>query len=305
MDIVTETNFRDLNLLARGKVRDVYTIDERHLLIVASDRISAFDCVLPTPIRRKGEILTGISRFWFEKLSEIGISHHLLTTEVAEMPNVIQKYADILRGRSMFVKRTKVFPVECVVRGYLSGSGWKDYQATGAVCGHRLPPNLRESEKLPETLFTPSTKAASGHDENISVAEMEKIIGAQNTSKLKDLSLRIYNFAANFALQKKIIIADTKFEFGVDESGEIILVDEVLTPDSSRFWTAENYQAGKPQPSFDKQFVRDYLETLAWNKKPPAPALPPEIAAATTRKYIEAYEKLTVEKSKEKKEKSV
>lgn len=291
--IVSETNFPDLKLAARGKVRDVYEIDERHLLIVATDRLSAFDCILPTPIERKGEVLTAISRFWFSKLEQIGISHHLLTTEIEEMPEAIQKYADILRGRSMLVKRTKVFPVECVARGYLSGSGWKDYLASGEICGHKLPPNLLESEKLPEPIFTPATKAASGHDENISEAKMTEIIGEENTERLKNLTHRIYNFAADFAAARGIILADTKFEFGLDENGETILIDEVLTPDSSRFWAAETYEPGKPQPSFDKQFVRDYLETLNWNKQPPAPALPPEIAAATAAKYAEAYKLLT------------
>ncbi|MDQ4122156.1 MAG: phosphoribosylaminoimidazolesuccinocarboxamide synthase [Acidobacteriota bacterium] len=291
--LVSETNLPDLKLAARGKVRDVYELDDKHLLIVATDRISAFDCILPTPIARKGEVLTAISRFWFGKLEQIGISHHLVTTEIERMPDQIKKYDETLRGRSTLVNRTKVFPVECVARGYLSGSGWKDYLATGEICGHKLPPNLRESEKLPEPIFTPATKAASGHDENISEARMREIIGSENTKRLKNLTLEIYNFAADLAAQRGIIVADTKFEFGLDENEEIILIDEVLTPDSSRFWAAELYEAGKPQPSFDKQFVRDYLETLNWNKQPPAPALPPEIAAATTAKYIEAFKLLT------------
>lgn len=291
--LVSETDFPDFRLAARGKVRDVYVIDERHLLIVATDRISAFDCILPTPIERKGEVLTAISRFWFGKLEQIGVSHHLVTTEIEEMPQAVKKYSETLRGRSMFVKRTKVFPVECVARGYLSGSGWKDYLATGEICGHKLPPNLRESEKLPTPIFTPATKAASGHDENISEAGMSEIIGAENTQLLKNQTLEIYNFAADFARTRGIILADTKFEFGIDDNGEIILIDEVLTPDSSRFWAAETYQTGKSQPSFDKQFVRDYLETLAWNKQPPAPALPEAIAAATTERYLKAYEILS------------
>lgn len=290
---VSETNFPDLNLLARGKVRDVYAVDDERLLIVATDRISAFDCILPTPIDRKGEILTQISKFWFERLSEIGVKHHLLTTDIEQMPENLQQYAGLLRGRSMLVKKTVVFPVECVVRGYLSGSGWKDYQKTGEVCGHVLPAGLRESEKLPEIIFTPATKAATGHDENISEAEMTEIVGETTTAVLKNLSLKIYNFAAEFAAARGIILADTKFEFGTNENGEIILIDEVLTPDSSRFWAIEDYQIGKSQASFDKQFVRDYLETLEWDKTPPAPPLPSEIVAATSQKYLEAYQILT------------
>ncbi len=291
--VIQNTNLAGLSLIQRGKVRDVYAVDDEHLLIVATDRISAFDCILPTAIPRKGEILTQISRFWFEKLSEISVSHHLITTEIDEMPEVVRQNSDVVRGRSMFVKRTKVFPVECVVRGYLSGSGWKDYRQNGEVCGHKLPENLRESEKLPQILFTPATKAETGHDENISEKQMEGIVGAEATQKLRDLSLRIYEFAADFALPRGIIIADTKFEFGIDKNGEIILIDEVLTPDSSRFWTAEKYEAGKSQPSFDKQFVRDYLETLDWDKTPPAPELPPEIADATAERYLQAYKTLT------------
>lgn len=294
--IVSKTNFPDLKLIARGKVRDVYELDERRLLFVATDRLSAFDCVLPTPIKRKGEVLTAISHFWFGKLQEIGVSHHLITAEIEEMPDAVGKYSEILRGRSMMVKRASVFPVECVVRGYLSGSGWKDYQTTGEVCGHKLPDNLKEAEKLPTPIFTPATKAASGHDENISEQQMGVIVGAENTEKLKNLTLRIYNYASELALARGIILADTKFEFGIDENGETILVDEVLTPDSSRFWAAESYQPGRSQPSFDKQFVRDYLETLDWNKQPPAPVLPESVAAATSERYLRAYEILTGDK---------
>jgi phosphoribosylaminoimidazole-succinocarboxamide synthase len=291
--IVVQTQLADFRLVQRGKVRDVYEIDENHLLLVATDRISAFDCVMPTPIPRKGEVLTNISKFWFDKLNEFNIKNHLITTEIKEMPQTLQKYADELNGRSMLVKKSRVFPVECVVRGYLSGSGWKDYLKTGEICGHSLPANLKESERLPQTIFTPATKAVSEHDQNISLKQMEDIVGVEITNKLKDLSLQIYQFATDFALTKGIIIADTKFEFGLDENDEILLVDEVLTPDSSRFWAAEKYQAGKSQPSFDKQFVRDYLETLDWNKQPPAPALPAEIVKATTNKYLEAYKLLT------------
>ena len=297
-DMVVEMNFPDLKLLARGKVRDVYEIDQERLLIVATDRISAFDCVLPTPIPNKGSVLTDISKFWFGKLGEIGVSHHLITTQVEEMPEAVQQYADVLRNRSMLVRRTTVFPVECVVRGYLSGSGWKDYLRTGAICGHRLTANLRESDKLPEPIFTPATKAATGHDENISEAQAAEIIGATAVQTLKDLSIKIYNFAGDYARARGIILADTKFEFGTNRAGEIILIDEVLTPDSSRFWAADAYEPGKPQPSFDKQFVRDYLETLDWNKQPPAPALPTEIASATGEKYLAAYQILTGENIK-------
>ena len=292
---VTETTFPDLPLFQRGKVRDVYEIGEDRLLIVATDRISAFDCILSSPIPRKGEVLTQISRFWFEKLAAIGVSHHLLTTEVTEMPVFLEKYKENLNKRSSLVKKTKVFPVECVVRGYISGSGWKDYLKTGEICGHKLPSNLLESDKLSQPLFTPATKAATGHDENISEAQMSGIVGEEMTRKLKQLALQIYQFAADFALSRGIIIADTKFEFGMDERGEILVVDEVLTPDSSRFWSAEKYEAGKSQPSFDKQFVRDYLETLDWNKQPPAPALPDEIIAATSKSYLQAYKILTGE----------
>lgn len=290
---VLQTDLAELNLIHRGKVRDVYAVDENRLLIVATDRISAFDCISPTPIPRKGEILTQISRFWFGKLAEIGISNHLITTEIEEMPDVIRQNSDVLRNRSMFVKKTEIFPIECVVRGYLSGSGWKDYQKTGEVCGHKLPANLRESEKLPEPIFTPATKAREGHDENISIAQTEKIIGAETTEKLKHLSVKIYNFACEFALPKGIILADTKFEFGIAGDGNILLADEVLTPDSSRFWDAEKYAAGQAQASFDKQFVRDYLETLDWNKQPPAPELPANIVSATTARYLQAFQLLT------------
>jgi phosphoribosylaminoimidazole-succinocarboxamide synthase len=285
---VLETSLSDLQLMRRGKVRDVYNVDDDHLLIVATDRISAFDCVLPTPIARKGEVLTALSRFWFERLGHI-VSNHLITTEVEEMPDILRRHKETLQGRSMLVRRTDVFPIECVVRGYLVGSGWKDYLRTGEVCGHRLPVGLRESDQLPEPIFTPSTKAEEGHDENISEERVREIIGEEVTTTLREISLRLYTEASEFARTRGIIIADTKFEFGRGKDGQIILIDEVLTPDSSRFWPAEQYEAGKSQPSFDKQFVRDYLETLRWNKMPPAPPLPPEIAQATTERYVEAY----------------
>jgi phosphoribosylaminoimidazole-succinocarboxamide synthase len=285
---VLETSLSDLQLMRRGKVRDVYIVDDDHLLIVATDRISAFDCVLPTPIARKGEVLTALSRFWFERLGHI-VSNHLVTTEIEEMPEVIRRHNETLQGRSMLVRRTNVFPIECVVRGYLVGSGWKDYLRTGEVCGHRLRAGLRESDQLPEPIFTPSTKAEEGHDENISEERMREIIGEEVTTNLREISLRLYTEASEYARTRGIIIADTKFEFGRGKDGQIILIDEVLTPDSSRFWPADQYEAGKSQPSFDKQFVRDYLETLDWNKMPPAPPLPPEIASATTERYVEAY----------------
>lgn len=292
---VVETTLADLKLVRRGKVRDVYAVDEDRLLIVATDRISAFDSVSPTPIERKGEVLTALSRFWFAKLGHV-VPNHLLTTNVDEMPDVVRGHASELRGRSMLVRRTEVFPVECVVRGYLSGSGWKDYQRTGQVCGHQLPTGLRDSEKLAAPIFTPATKAESGHDENISEQQMASIVGSEVTELLRDVSLRIYQEASDYARSRGIIIADTKFEFGRDRDSRIILIDEVLTPDSSRFWPVNSYEVGKSQASFDKQYVRDYLESIKWDKQPPAPILPPEVAAATTARYLEAYELLVGEK---------
>jgi phosphoribosylaminoimidazole-succinocarboxamide synthase len=291
---VVETTLADLKLLRRGKVRDVYEVDDDRLLIVATDRISAFDSVSPTPIERKGEVLTALSRFWFAKLGHI-VPHHLISTNIDEMPDVIRRHATELRGRSMLVRRTEVFPVECVVRGYLSGSGWKDYQRTGQVCGHQLPAGLRDSEQLAAPIFTPATKAETGHDENISEQEMAAIVGTEATDFLRDVSLRLYQEASNYARERNIIIADTKFEFGRDRDGQIILIDEVLTPDSSRFWPVDSYEVGKSQASFDKQYVRDYLERINWDKQPPAPTLPPEVAAATTARYLEAYELLVGE----------
>jgi phosphoribosylaminoimidazole-succinocarboxamide synthase len=291
---VIETALSDLQLVRRGKVRDVYAIDEERLLIVATDRISAFDCVLPTPIERKGEVLTALSRFWFARLAHI-VPNHLLTTEIDDMPAVVRGHVGELGGRSMLVRRTEVFPVECVVRGYLSGSGWKDYQRTGEVCGHKLPADLRESEQLGEPIFTPATKAETGHDENISEQRMAEIVGRETTDFLRDVSLRLYREASDYARGRGIIIADTKFEFGRDRRGRIILIDELLTPDSSRFWPADSYQVGKSQPSFDKQYVRDYLEGLDWNKQQPAPELPPEVAQATTARYLEAHQLLVGE----------
>lgn len=288
---VSETLIPGLDLIHRGKVRDVYKVDDATYLLVATDRLSAFDCILPTPIERKGEVLTQISAFWFEKLAGV-TRNHLITHDTDGMPEPIRSVKE-LRGRSMLVRKTSVFPVECVVRGYLEGSGWKDYQATGEVCGHRLPAGMKQCDQLPEPLFTPATKAASGHDENIDEERFAEIIGADAAAYLKTTALAIYKTASEYAAGRGIIIADTKFEFGADENGEILLIDEVLTPDSSRFWSADTYEPGHAQPSFDKQFVREYLETLDWNKQPPAPPLPPDIAAATTARYLEAYRLLT------------
>jgi phosphoribosylaminoimidazole-succinocarboxamide synthase len=271
-------------------VRDVYALEDK-LLVVATDRISAFDVVLPSAIPCKGAVLTELSLFWFDFLKET-ISNHLITTDVDNYPPPLDRYRDQLRGRSMLVTRAEVFPVECVARGYLAGSGWKDYQKTGEVCGVRLPKGLVESERLHEPIFTPATKAETGHDINISESEMADLIGEGTTKRLKDLTLAVYRLAAEYADEQGIIIADTKFEFGVKE-GEIILVDEALTPDSSRFWPKESYQPGRGQQSFDKQFVRDYLETLDWNKQPPGPELPVAVVERTTEKYLEAYRLLT------------
>lgn len=288
---ISETIFNDLPLLHRGKVRDVYQISDTELLLVATDRISAFDCILPTPIYKKGEVLTALSAFWFEKLGHL-TDHHLITADFDKMPDAVRRHAE-LRGRSMLVRKTTVFPVECVVRGYLEGSGWKDYKATGKICGHELPPGLVQCDRLHKPIFTPATKAKTGHDENISQLEFVKIVGHDTAAELKALSLAIYKEAAEYALTRGIIIADTKFEFGTDEKGNILLIDEVLTPDSSRFWSAAAYKPGGPQPSFDKQFVREYLETLDWDKQPPAPELPDVVAAATSDRYLQAYKLLT------------
>ena len=292
---VVETTFADLKLVRRGKVRDVYAVDEDRLLIVATDRISAFDSVSPTPIERKGEVLTALSSFWFAKLGHI-VPNHLLTTNIDEMPEVVRGHIRELRGRSTLVRRAEVFPVECVVRGYLSGSGWKDYQRTGQVCGHQLPSGLRDSEQLTAPIFTPATKAETGHDENISEQQMAAIVGSEVTEFLREVSLRLYQEASAYARGRGIIIADTKFEFGRGRDGQIILIDEVLTPDSSRFWPLDSYEVGKSQASFDKQYVRDYFERINWDKQPPAPSLPPEVASATTARYLEAYELMVGEK---------
>jgi len=289
--VLLQTDFPDLQLHASGKVRDVYQLDAERLLFVATDRISAFDYVLATGIPHKGHVLSQISLFWFDFLSDI-VPNHLITADVNRYPQMLHKYADQLRGRSMVVQRAKMFPVECVVRGYISGSAWKEYKATGKVCGIELPAGLRESEALPQPIFTPSTKAASGHDENISFTKICEIVGTEAASTLRDLTLHIYKKAADYARQRGIIIADTKFEFGRTAKG-ITLSDEVLTPDSSRFWPADTYAPSRPQESYDKQYVRDYLEEIRWNKQPPAPALPAEVALRTSEKYLDAYLQIT------------
>jgi len=295
--IVLETHLGSLPLTARGKVRDIYALSADQLLFVASDRISAFDHVLGSGIPFKGKILTRLSLFWFDLLKPI-VPNHLLTADTAHFPPELEPFLDQLEGRSMLVKRAKMFPVECVVRGYLSGSGWKDYQQTGSVCGIKLPAGLRESDRLPEPIFTPAAKInTGGHDENISYETVEKTIGESYADALRTLTLRIYEKASEHAASKGLILADTKFEFGLvaDESGndQIVLADEVLTPDSSRYWPADSYNPGGPQPSFDKQFVRDYLESIHWNKQAPAPALPHEVVIRTSEKYLEAYRSLT------------
>jgi phosphoribosylaminoimidazole-succinocarboxamide synthase len=284
--ILLQTDFPELTLHARGKVRDLYSLNEQ-LLFVATDRISAFDYVLATGIPEKGRVLTQLSLFWFDFLKDV-VKNHLITASVDQYPAPLKKYADDLRGRSMLVTKAQMIDIECVARGYLSGSGWKEYQQTGAVCGIKLPSGLKESDKLPEAIFTPATKALTGHDENISIEEMAKRTGKELAEKLRDLTLKIYKTAADYAAGRGIIIADTKFEFGQTSQG-LILADEVLTPDSSRFWPADKYQPGKAQESFDKQFVRDYLEAIKWNKQPPAPSLPEDVARKTCEKYIEAY----------------
>ncbi len=276
--------------LKSGKVREIFDLGD-HLLLVATDRISAFDCVMPNGIPRKGELLTQISHFWFDQTISL-VPNHRVTRTHDRLPPAFDAFRDRLERRSMIVHKAQPLAIECVVRGYLAGSGWKEYQANRCVCGVRLPDGLQESAELPEPIFTPATKAATGHDENISFARAAQIVGPDIAEQARDLSLRIYNFARDYARQRGIIIADTKFEFGLFE-GKLILIDEVLTPDSSRFWPADHYAPGKGQPSFDKQFVRDYLETLDWDKTPPAPALPPEIVAKTQAKYLEAYERLT------------
>ncbi len=288
---VIETNIEALNLMKRGKVRDVYDLGD-YLLMVATDRISAFDVVMPNPIPDKGKILTQISLFWFEIMKPV-LPNHVITANVDDYPDICRPYAEILRDRSMLVKKATPLPIECIVRGYISGSGWKDYQTSGSVCGIKLPEGLKESDKLPEPVFTPSTKADSGlHDVNIDFKKTVEKIGKPLAEKVRTISLEIYNKGADLAYKKGIIIADTKFEFGLLDD-DLILIDEVLTPDSSRFWPQPSYQPGGPQKSFDKQYLRDYLLSINWNKKPPAPSLPQYVITNTRDKYQEAYHQLT------------
>jgi len=288
--VISTTEFKTLTLKGRGKVRDIYDLGDR-LLIVATDRMSAFDVVMPNPIPDKGRILTQLSKFWFDLTKEI-VPNHVISTEVKDYPKACEPYQEMLKGRSMLVMKTEVLPVECVIRGYLSGSGWEEYRKTGEVCGIRLPKGLLESSKLEEPIFTPATKAEMGlHDENINFERVEKIVGKDLADRLKTLSLAIYKKARDVAEKKGIIIADTKMEFGVKDK-KLILIDELLTPDSSRFWPKDGYQPGGPQKSFDKQFLRDYLLSIRWDKSPPAPQLPEEIVQKTREKYLEAYERL-------------
>lgn len=287
--VVLSTNY-PLPRISRGKVRDIYDLGE-DLLIVATDRISAFDVVLPNGIPDKGRVLNLLSAFWMERTKHI-VPNHLKSTKLSDLPKALLPYAEELEGRFTIARRAKMLPVECIVRGYLSGSGYKDYLVNGTVCGIRLPPGLLESEKLPEPIFTPSTKAESGHDENITFDQVIRLIGESLAKQLRDLSLALYTFAASYALERGIIIADTKFEFGII-GDEIILCDEALTPDSSRFWPLDGYKPGRPQPSFDKQYVRDYLDSTKWNREPPAPPLPEQVVLHTSAKYKEAYKRLT------------
>lgn len=290
---VYETSIPSLDLIYRGKVRDLYRVNEL-ILMVATDRLSAFDVVFPEPIPDKGKVLTGLSVFWFEKLKGI-VPNHIVETRIENYPKELQKHKELLEKRSMLVKKAEPLAIECIVRGYITGSGWKDYQKTGSICGISLPKGLKESEKLKKPIFTPSTKAEVGtHDENISFDRAVEIVGQEIAEKARDLSLRIYKFASDYAFEKGIIIADTKFEFGFID-GEFCLIDEVLTPDSSRFWPLDSYKPGRSQLSFDKQFVRDYLESVKWDKKPPAPNLPEEIIQKTRDRYLEAYRRLTGE----------
>lgn len=287
---VTQTAFTEFPLISKGKVRDIYDLGE-NLLIVVTDRLSAFDHILPQPIPQKGRVLNLMSKFWFEMTAD-KIGNHMVSTDVADLPASLHRHADVLEGRFTLARKAKMVPVECIVRGYLSGSGWNDYKRTGAVCGIKLPEGLQDSSKLPMPLFTPSTKEESGHDENISFDQAVEIVGADAAAKIRDAALLLYTTAADYALTRGIIIADTKFEFGFID-GELIVCDEVLTPDSSRFWPAASWAPGRAQPSFDKQYVRDYLLGIGWNKEPPIPNLPDEVVANTSARYVEAYRLLT------------
>jgi len=288
--VVLETNLPGLTLARRGKVRDVYDLGQ-HLLIVATDRISAFDHVLGSGIPDKGKVLTQLSAFWFDHVGDL-VPHHVVAVDVDTFPAVTKPHRDVLRDRSMLVKKTVPLPIECVARGYLTGSGWKDYQKSGAVCGIALPPGLVDSSRLPQAIFTPATKAESGHDENISEAQAGEVVGHDLLQRLKQLTLKLYDRGVDHGETCGIIIADTKFEFGMT-GDKLLLIDEVLTPDSSRFWPKSEYQAGRSQPSFDKQFVRDHLENIGWNKQPPVPSLPDDVISATRQKYLEAYKRIT------------
>ncbi len=288
--VVKQSELPGVKRVAQGKVRDIFEVGE-HLLIVATDRLSAFDVVLPDPIPDKGRVLTQLSRFWFDRFREL-VTNHVVETDVAKFPTGLAPYHEQLEGRSMLVRRTRPLPVECVVRGYLAGSGWNDYQKTGAVCGIKLPPGMKQAQKLPEPIFTPSTKATAGHDENITQEQAAALVGSEIAREIRDVSLGIYRKAAEYALGRGIIIADTKFEFGLYE-GKLMWIDEALTPDSSRFWSVKEYQVGMSPPSFDKQFVRDYLLSIKWDKTPPAPQLPPDVIKGTSDRYREAYRFIT------------
>jgi len=291
---VSETSLPGLPPPRRGKVRDVYDLGDR-LLIVASDRISAFDVVLSPGIPDKGALLTRLSSFWFRRFESV-VDNHLLETDAARFPAPLDAHRDLLSGRSVLVRKCRVVPFECVARGYLAGSGWKDYRKTGEVCGHRLPAGLREADRLPEAIFTPATKAETGHDENVSIETMAKAVGVELTAKLRDLTLEIYRRAAAYAESRGILLADTKFEFGLDDAGKVVWIDEALTPDSSRFWPRASWRPGGSPPSYDKQFLRDWLEKSGWDKSPPAPVLPADVVAGTRARYVEAYETLTGER---------
>jgi phosphoribosylaminoimidazole-succinocarboxamide synthase len=286
-----QTTFDDLTLVRRGKVRDLYACGDA-LVLVATDRISAFDYVLGSGIPDKGRVLTQLSAFWFERTQDI-VANHVISVDAEQFPEPARRYARLLQGRSMLVVRTRPLPIECVARGYLSGSGWKDYTATGSVCGIRLPDGLRESDRLPQPIFTPATKAESGHDINIDEADAAQRVGTELLARLKRLTLQLYAFGAAHAESRGIILADTKFEFGMTDTGELLLIDEVMTPDSSRYWPRDSYSPGGAQPSFDKQYVRDYLESIRWNKQPPVPSLPDEVVERTRAKYLDAYRRLT------------
>ena len=293
-DALFESNLKSLKRIGKGKVRDIYAVGDDKMMIVVSDRLSAFDVVLPDPIPKKGRVLTELANFWFQKLAHV-VPNHLTGIDPESVVQGAEEKAQV-RGRAVVVKKLKPLPVEAVVRGYLIGSGWKDYQGSGAVCGIKLAPGLKQAQKLPEPIFTPATKAEEGHDENISFERMSEILGQAVAEKIRDVSIRLYREASEFAATRGIIIADTKFEFGLDAKGEVVLIDEILTADSSRFWPADQYQVGISPPSYDKQFVRDYLETLDWDKTPPAPKLPAEVIERTSAKYREALEKIAGQK---------